>query len=102
MDGYPILQALIKANSPEKHPELQKLFKDTLKLTSVFDITRLTEASFKKKVGDAINRDNTLKEHASSIDIGKLYDNAKCLALHQRRSEPIVSAFRSPTPGIEG
>jgi len=24
MDGYPILQALIKANSPEKHPELQK------------------------------------------------------------------------------
>jgi hypothetical protein len=80
MDGYPLLQALITANSPEKHRGLQKLFKDTLKLTSVFDITRLTEASFKKKVGDAINRDSTLKGHASSIDIGKLYDNAKCLA----------------------
>ena len=80
MDGYPILQALIKANSPEKHPELQKLFKDTLKLTSVFDITRLTEASFKDKVGAAIDGDSTLKGHASSIDIGKLYDNAKCLA----------------------
>lgn len=80
MDGYPLLQALITANSPEKHRDLQKLFKDTLKLTSVFDITRLTEASFKKKVGDAINRDSTLKGHASSIDIGTLYDNAKCLA----------------------
>ncbi|WP_052961991.1 Tc toxin subunit A [Pseudomonas fluorescens] len=80
MDGYPLLQALITANSPEKHRELQKLFKDTLKLTSVFDITRLTEASFKKKVEDAINRDSTLQGHASSIDIGTLYDNAKCLA----------------------
>ncbi|MGF6286983.1 Tc toxin subunit A [Pseudomonas silensiensis] len=80
MDGYPLLQALITANSSEKHRDLQKLFKDALKLTSVFDITRLTEASFKKKVGDAINRDSTLKGHASSIDIGKLYDNAKCLA----------------------
>ncbi|MFW0758242.1 Tc toxin subunit A [Pseudomonas sp. H11T01] len=80
MDGYPLLQALIKASSPEKYLELQKLFKDTLRLTSVFDITRLTEASFKDNVKAAINRDHTLKEHASSIDIGRLYDNAKCLA----------------------
>jgi hypothetical protein len=69
MDDYPLLQALIKANSPEHSVELQKRFKENLKLTSVFDITRLTEASFKAKL-----------KAFPHLDTGNLYDSARCFA----------------------
>ncbi|RON10228.1 hypothetical protein BK659_05640 [Pseudomonas brassicacearum] len=70
MDGYPLLQALIKSSASTNNLELQKFFEETLKFTSVFDITRLTEASLKEK----------LKSRTEKIDIGQLYDNAKCFA----------------------
>ncbi|WP_367374091.1 Tc toxin subunit A [Pseudomonas lini] len=77
MDDNPLLTSLIGAYSTEKtHKEsLEKLFKNTLKLTSVFDITRLTETQFKERLHNAIQNDEQLKGYAKSI-----YDNAKCLA----------------------
>ncbi|MFJ2363638.1 Tc toxin subunit A [Pseudomonas sp. NPDC087697] len=69
MDDYPLLQALIKANSPDITVEQQRSFKDTLRLTSVFDITRLTEAGFLEKLKDFRH-----------INGSGLYDNAKCFA----------------------
>jgi hypothetical protein len=80
MNNYPLLQTLIKANTKSNDAEVQTLFKDTLKITSVFDITRLTEADFKAKVETAIKKDEKLKETPSIIDVKKLYDNAKCFS----------------------
>lgn len=79
MDDFPLLKALIEANSPHTSA-IQKLFKETLKLTSVFDITRLTETDFKDRVDTAIKNDKTLEDDAATIDIGRLYDNVKCFA----------------------
>lgn len=81
MDDNQLLKTLIEASSPvQKTAELEKFYKDTLKLTSVFDITRLTEAEFKDRFNCAIQNDNALKDHASGIDTGAFYDNVKCLA----------------------
>ena len=84
MEKYPLLQSLIKSLIkpllPEKQTELEKLFKDTLKFTSVFDITRLTENDFKDKVEYAIKDKHENKLTISSDSLVKLYNDAKCLA----------------------
>lgn len=80
MNNYPLLQTLIKANTKSNDADVQTLFKDTLQITSVFDITRLTEAGFKAKVETALANDEKLNETPSVIDIKKLYDNAKCFS----------------------
>ena len=80
MDGNPLLKSLIGAYGTEQtKAALETFFKDTLNLTSVFDITRLTEAEFKDSFNTAI-QNNALKDHAPSIDTKALYDNVKCLA----------------------
>ncbi|MEK1838929.1 MAG: Tc toxin subunit A, partial [Pseudomonas sp.] len=80
MDDNPLLKSLIGAHGTEQtKAALEQFFKDTLKLTSVFDITRLTEAEFKDRFSTAI-QNSALKDHASSIDTKTLYDNVKCLA----------------------
>jgi hypothetical protein len=77
MDDNRLLTSLIGAYSTGQTQKdtLEKLFKDTLKLTSVFDITRLTEAEFKDRLNNAIPDDEQLKGYAA-----KIYDDAKCLA----------------------
>lgn len=70
MDDYPLLQALIKTNNPDKNVELQRFFKGTLGVTSVFDILRFTKATLQA----------ALKGAPHPIDADKLYDGAKCFA----------------------
>jgi len=75
-----LLDILIKAYSSDNAQKikLEALFKD-LKLTSVFDISRLTEADFKHRVDTAIKEKDT--SYATlSIDTQSLYDNARCYA----------------------
>lgn len=79
MDDNPLLKTLIEAyGTEETKTALEEFFKDTLKLTSVFDITRLTEAQFKHHFNTAIQNENALKGHTPNP--GALYDNVKCIA----------------------
>lgn len=81
MTDQTLLQTLIKAYSPkDKEAHFKKLLEEKLKLTSVFDMTRLTEADFKGRFNTAIQDDAALKEAFSKIDTSKFFDNAKCLA----------------------
>jgi hypothetical protein len=81
MDDNTLLSSLFEAYGTEQtKTALVNLLKDTLKFTSVFDITRLTEAEFQKQFDDAIKADNTLKDHATNLDTAKLYDDINCLA----------------------
>ncbi|WP_213940914.1 Tc toxin subunit A [Pseudomonas sp. dw_612] len=70
MDDYPLLQALIKTHSPDKDDKLEKFFKRTLEVTSVFDILRFTKATLQAKLQSAPH----------PIDVDKLYDGAQCFA----------------------
>lgn len=73
-----LLDTLIKAYTPEdKAAEFEKLFKERLGLTSVFDITGMTEARFNDRLATEINND---KAHAGSIDAKSLYNDARCYA----------------------
>jgi Salmonella virulence plasmid 28. len=73
-----LLDTLIEAYAPEgKAAEFEKLVKEKLRLTSVFDITGMTEADFKDRLATEINNDNA---HAGSIDAKSLYNDARCYA----------------------
>ena len=83
-----LLDILIKAYSSDdaQKTKLEALFKD-LKLTSVFDISRLTEADFKLRVDTAIRvkqavpqADQATDYATLSIDTQSLYNNARCYA----------------------
>jgi hypothetical protein len=84
MEKYPLLQSLIKSLikplTPEKQTELEELFKDTLKFTSVFDITRFTENGFKEKVENEFKSKYAKPLVISSASLVKFYNDAKCLA----------------------
>ncbi|PMU16139.1 hypothetical protein C1Y10_20555, partial [Pseudomonas sp. FW305-122] len=84
MEKYPLLQSLIKSLikplTPEKQTELEELFKDKLKFTSVFDITRLTENGFKEKVENEFKSKYAKPLVISSASLVKFYNDAKCLA----------------------
>ncbi|MGL6241873.1 Tc toxin subunit A [Pseudomonas sp.] len=109
MDDFPLLQSLIKTSSTDE--KLQTYFKTTLKLTSVFDVVRFTEAEFNErfKLHNLITeKDGTTKENFKDIDLGKLYDNAKCFAAQishlyreQQLSSPGPQHHWHP-PGIRG
>ncbi|MGF6332793.1 hypothetical protein ABH909_005671 [Pseudomonas sp. BS3782 TE3695] len=72
-----LLDTLIEAYAPEgKAAEFEKLVKEKLGLTSVFDITGMTEADFKDRLATE-NNDNAL---AGSIDAESLYNDARCYA----------------------
>jgi hypothetical protein len=73
-----LLDTLIEAYAPEgKAAEFEKLVKERLGLTSVFDITGMTEADFKDRLATEINNDNA---HVGSIDAKSLYNDARCYA----------------------
>ncbi|SDR91632.1 Tc toxin subunit A [Pseudomonas lini] len=75
-----LLDTLIKAYAPEdKTAEFEKRFKEKLGLTSVFDITGMTEAGFKDHLVSAFDNDEMFKVHAGSI-AGSLYNDARCYA----------------------
>lgn len=84
MNDNSLLKTLIEKYSLNNTVESLALFKK-LGITSVFDISGLTEADFKDRVSNAIKKPDdalevALKEDFSKVRLGQLYDNAKCLA----------------------
>ncbi|PQP05592.1 hypothetical protein C5612_02835 [Pseudomonas frederiksbergensis] len=76
-----LIDTLTETYAPDgKSKEFAELFKAAPEITSVFDITGMTEAAFKDRLANAINNDETLKAHAESIDTGALYSDARCYA----------------------
>lgn len=76
-----LLDTLTEAFAPEGQSiAFEKLFKEKLNITSVFDITEMTAAKFKDRLDTAINNDESLKTQAASIDTGALYNDARCYA----------------------
>ncbi len=72
---------MIKAYAPPKTKQqnLKSALKKKLGLTSVFDITGMTEAGFKDHLVSAFDNDEMFKVHAGSI-AGSLYNDARCYA----------------------
>ncbi|MHC8392740.1 Tc toxin subunit A [Pseudomonas sp. LB3P93] len=76
-----LLDTLIGAFAPEGESiAFEKLFKEKLNITSVFDLSEMTEAEFKDRLDTAINNDESLKTHSASIDTAALYKDARCYA----------------------
>ena len=81
MDDNTLLTTLIKAYDDWGiEPSLDSFFKDTLKFTSVFDITRLTQSEFKKKYDDAVKEYDKQDEGVFDIETENFHDDARCLA----------------------
>jgi hypothetical protein len=75
-----LLDTLIEAYAPDgKSKELAELFKASPAITSVFDITGMTEAEFKDRLDVAISNHESLKTH-EAINTAALYNDARCYA----------------------
>lgn len=77
---HSLLDTLIEAYAPDgKSKELAELFKAAPAITSVFDITGMTEAEFKDRLDAAISDHESLKTH-EAINTAALYSDARCYA----------------------